>query len=60
MMQTIKGLKVCRLHRCATVDLSCPHIGVTIGLERVAENDVADVLAFEEHVGLADGIGLGV
>ena len=28
--------------------------------ERVAEEDVVDVLALDEHVGLADGVGLGV
>ena len=28
--------------------------------ERVAEDDVGDVLPLDEHVGLADGVGLGV
>jgi hypothetical protein len=28
--------------------------------QRVAEDDVADVLPLDEHVGLADGVGLGV
>ena len=31
-----------------------------IGGERVAEDDVGDVLPLDEHVGLADGVGLGV
>jgi len=28
--------------------------------EGVAKDDVGDVLTFDEHVGLADGVGLGV
>ena len=28
--------------------------------ERVAEHDVGDILALDQHVGLADGVGLGV
>ena len=31
-----------------------------VGGEGVAEDDVGDVLALDEHVGLADGVGLGV
>jgi len=31
-----------------------------IGGEGVAEDDVGDVLALDEHVGLADGVGLGI
>jgi hypothetical protein len=34
--------------------------GQTVGREGVAEDDVGDVLALDEHVGLADGVGLGV
>jgi hypothetical protein len=31
-----------------------------VGGEGVAEDDVGDVLPLDEHVGLADGVGLGV
>ena len=31
-----------------------------VGGEGVAEDDVGDVLALDQHVGLADGVGLGV
>ena len=34
--------------------------GQAVGGEGVAEDDVGDVLTLDEHVGLADGIGLGV
>jgi hypothetical protein len=34
--------------------------GQAVGGQRVAEHDVADVLALDEHVRLADGVGLGV
>ena len=33
---------------------------VSIVRQRVARYDVSDVLPFDEHVGLADGIGLVV
>ena len=37
------------------------HLAVqAVGGKRIAENDVGDVLALDEDVGLADGIGLGV
>ena len=34
--------------------------GVAVVAEGVAEHDVGHVLALDEHVGLADGVGLGV
>jgi hypothetical protein len=38
----------------------CHSRGQAVIGEGVAEDDVGDVLAFDEHVGLADGVGFGV